>query len=259
MENTGYKIKLGCKKSVYDKRDLKYNIPLLKITLPSYCDLQNKIRQVFQQEYNDCVANACSNIITSLDEQNNKIDTVSRLFIYYNARCMENIGSEYVDEGTTIRDCMKALTKFNFIDEKIYEYVDKNVLRPPIYEIYEKASKNPYHINYYRSVLNNEYNLKYILSQAKLCIIFGAMLFESFTNLDYNFVCPIPNPNKEKFIGGHAMLIIGYLDLLQSFKILNSWGKNWGNHGIHYMPYNYICSDLCQDLWCVDKLDKDYI
>ena len=200
--DTKYKIKLGCKKSLHDKRDLKYNIPLLKITLPSYCDLQNKVRQIFQQEYNDCVANACSNIITSLDEHNNKIDTVSRLFIYFNARCMENTGAEYVDEGTTIRDCMKSLAKFNFIDEKTYEYNNNNVLRPPIYEIYEKARQQPYHINYYRSVSNNEYNLKYILSQSRLCIIFGAMLYESFTNLDRCFVCSIPNPNKEMFIGG---------------------------------------------------------
>ena len=76
----------------------------------------------------------------------------------------ENTGSEYVDEGTTIRDCMKALTKFNFIAEKIYDYDNKHVLRPPLFEIYEQARLQPYHINYYRSVLNNEYNLKYILS-----------------------------------------------------------------------------------------------
>ena len=251
------KVKLGCKKSIYDNRDLKYNIPLLKISLPSYCDLQNKIRQIFQQEYNDCVANACSNIITSLDEQHNKIDTVSRLFIYYNARCMENSGAEFVDEGTTIRDCMKSLAKYYFVDEKTYDYDNKHVLIPPIYGIYEKAKQKPYYINYYRSVFNNEYNLKYILSQSKLCIIFGAMLYESFMNLDWRFVCPIPNPNKEIFIGGHAMLIIGYDDDLQSFKILNSWGKNWGFNGIHYMSYNYICSDLAHDFWCIDKLDKD--
>ena len=46
------------------------------------------------------------------------------------------------------------------------------------------------------------------------------MLFESFTNLDWRFVCPVPNPNQEKFIGGHAMSIIGFDDALQSFKVL---------------------------------------
>ena len=104
-----YKIKLGCKKSRDDKRDLKYNIPLLKVSLPSYCDLQNKVRQIFQQEYNDCVANACSNCICSLDENNTKIETPSRLFIYYNSRCMENLRNEFVDKETTIRDCMNKI------------------------------------------------------------------------------------------------------------------------------------------------------
>ena len=53
-----YQIKLGCKKSKQDHRDFKYNIPLLKVSLPSYCDLSDKVRQIFTQRWNDCVANA---------------------------------------------------------------------------------------------------------------------------------------------------------------------------------------------------------
>ena len=76
---------------------------------------------------------------------------------------------------------MKAVSKFNFIDEKTYEYNSQYVFRNPPAEIYLKASCYPYFIHYYRSVVNTEYNLKYILSQVNNCIIFGAMLYESFT------------------------------------------------------------------------------
>ena len=39
-----FKIKLGFKKSIEDHRDLKYTIPLLKVNLPSYYTLEDKIR-----------------------------------------------------------------------------------------------------------------------------------------------------------------------------------------------------------------------
>ena len=141
--------------------------------------LEDKIRQIFTHEFNDCVANGTSNLICSLDTDNNKIYTPSRLFLYYNARCMDENGSQYIDEGTTIRSCMKSITKFNFVDEKPYSYDSRNVYNPPQLEINELAKNNKYNIKYYRNVINSEYSLKYIISQANLCIVFGAQLYES--------------------------------------------------------------------------------
>ena len=252
-----FKIKLGFKKSTEDHRDFKYNIPLQKISLPSHYTLENKIRQIFTQSWNDCVCNGTSNLICSLDKDNNKINTSSRLFLYYNVRQIEENGSEYIDEGCTIRGCMKSITKYNFIDEQIYNYDSKNVYNPPQLEIYELAKNNKYHINYYRNVVNSEYNLKYIISQANLCIVFGAQLFESFTNLDHNFCVPDPDVINEKCIGGHAMIICQYSDVLQCFGVINSWGTGWAKNGMHYMSYKYICSDLCSDFWCISNLEKD--
>ena len=111
-----FKIKLGFKKAKEDHRDMKYNIPLLKISLPSCYTLEDKKRQIFLQEHNDCVANGTSNLMCSLDKDKNKIDTPSRYFIYYNARCMDENGFQYNDEETTIRSCMKSITKFNFVN-----------------------------------------------------------------------------------------------------------------------------------------------
>jgi hypothetical protein len=138
----GFQVKLGWKKSKDDHRDLKYNLPQMKINLPSKCDLRHKIRQIFQQFYNDCVANGTSNLITALDEDKYLDYTPSRLFIYYNARLLEGYNAELLDEGTTIRDAMKCLTKYNFIDERIYDYNERHVLQPPSQEIYYKAKCN---------------------------------------------------------------------------------------------------------------------
>ena len=37
--------------------------------------------------------------------------------------------------------------------------------------------------------------------------------------------------------GGHAMLVVGYDDDMNAFKVVNSWGKEWGNDGFVWIDY----------------------
>ena len=37
--------------------------------------------------------------------------------------------------------------------------------------------------------------------------------------------------------GGHAMLVVGYDDDRNAFKVVNSWGKGWGNAGFVWIDY----------------------
>ncbi len=37
--------------------------------------------------------------------------------------------------------------------------------------------------------------------------------------------------------GGHAMLVVGYDDDRNAFKVVNSWGKSWGNQGFVWIDY----------------------
>jgi C1A family cysteine protease len=40
-------------------------------------------------------------------------------------------------------------------------------------------------------------------------------------------------------LGGHALCLVGYNDERRELKFINSWGKDWGDHGYGYMPYDY--------------------
>ncbi len=40
--------------------------------------------------------------------------------------------------------------------------------------------------------------------------------------------------------GGHAFVIVGYDDSAQRFKVMNSWGLNWGENGFWYISYEAI-------------------
>lgn len=37
--------------------------------------------------------------------------------------------------------------------------------------------------------------------------------------------------------GGHAMLVVGYDDEMNAFKVVNSWGQGWGNNGFVWIDY----------------------
>ena len=38
----------------------------------------------------------------------------------------------------------------------------------------------------------------------------------------------------------HAMLVCGYDDVIKAFKVLNSWGQNWGNSGYIWIDYDFF-------------------
>lgn len=41
-------------------------------------------------------------------------------------------------------------------------------------------------------------------------------------------------------VGGHALVIIGYDDSKNAFKVQNSWGTSWGNNGYFWISYSYL-------------------
>jgi len=69
-------------------------------------------------------------------------------------------------------------------------------------------------------------------------VIVGIDVYESFKNLSgsnsvYNTISGGP-------LGGHAVTIVGYDNRKYggAFKVINSWGTNWGDDGYFWIPYN---------------------
>ncbi|MGO8842941.1 MAG: C1 family peptidase [Methyloceanibacter sp.] len=47
-------------------------------------------------------------------------------------------------------------------------------------------------------------------------------------------------PADDKVHGGHAMTIVGYDERRQAFRLINSWGKGWGDHGYAWVSYDLL-------------------
>ena len=172
----------------------------------------------------------------------------SRLFIYYNERFSDGTVNE--DAGSEIRTGIKTIAKEGVCPETMWPYVISKFRNKPTEACYTEALKHRA-IKYMR-VDQDLVHLKACLSEG-YPIVFGFNVFESFESDEVAKTGKVPMPlPKEKNIGGHAVVIVGYDDEQQVFIVRNSWGEDWGDGGYFYMPYAYVTDNkLCDDFWTI--------
>ena len=236
-----------------DPRDLKYNAAR-PITIPSVVDLSGKCSPVFDQgQVGSCTGNAWAGALEYEENiQNEVFISFSRLFIYYNERVLDNDTSQ--DAGAEIRDGIKTLVKWGACNEKVWPYVESQFAIKPSLEAYSEATHHK--ALQYASVDQTEDALTHALA-AGHPIVFGITVYDSFESDEVasTGLVPMPDVNTEQCQGGHAVLIVGYDAHKRLFKVRNSWGPDWGDHGYFYLPFEFVLSaELCEDFWVLTQL-----
>ncbi|MGJ8743275.1 C1 family peptidase [Polaribacter sp.] len=102
------------------------------------------------------------------------------------------------------------------------------------------ASSN--RIKNFRRIQGSVNEIKEYLAQG-IPVVIGAMVNYEFTNLKGNSVLNNLNYTGEE--GGHAMVIGGYDDSRNAFRIVNSWGTYWGDNGYLWIDYNFLVNKFC--------------
>ncbi|MNY65566.1 Papain family cysteine protease [compost metagenome] len=82
-------------------------------------------------------------------------------------------------------------------------------------------------------------------------MVFAIDVYESFAGPQaaQTGQIPMPDMSREKRLGAHALLCVGFDDASQTLIIRNSWGSNWGHGGYAYLPYAYVQQGLVKDGW----------
>jgi hypothetical protein len=249
-----------------DKPDFSFKEklrPHLAQAYPGDVDFREHCTETDQRWAGSCAGNATADSIEVLNSiEGLPIVQLSRLFVYTMARNfmdMDGDGRSDIDkdEGTFIRLCFEVLSKFGVCREDLSEDeggwpydLTKNLHTLPSLKAMRRATGHRIH-SYYRIDSTGEDRIDDVLSalRAKHPVVFGTSINSAFQrcgNLD-----PIGPPDGVT-IGGHAMLIVGYLSG-KGFIIKNSWGAGWGEDGFCIMAPEYISWWGTQDLWVPTK------
>ncbi|MDR2589309.1 MAG: hypothetical protein LBC67_07775 [Spirochaetales bacterium] len=201
-----------------------------KNELPPFVDLAPYFpRPGHQGTQNSCVAWAAAYGVKSYQENRrrswgtNSNDTVfSPSFIY-------NQINKGRDGGSTIPDALELVKTQGAATLKTMPYGDYR--EQPPQRAREEASR--FRIESYEKLDGkNTASLKMVLAGGNPIIV-GMKTYENFPSYSGGVYRRVSGAH----LGGHAMVITGYDDSKNAFKILNSWGEGWGEKGFVWYDY----------------------
>jgi C1A family cysteine protease len=225
---------------------IKKGTPVLKTvkTSPTKFVISQLPPILNQGNWGTCVANAFS---FTISKQTSNNILISRLFVYNICRNI-NYSPLNQDNGTTIRTACQAIFNYGVCKENIYPYISSNLSTLPSLNAFQNSKR----FRQFTYVFINQdlTSIKNSLATYKCPIIFGIMIYPSFMS-HRNGIIPMPDPKKERLLGGHCMTIVGYDDSTKMFMCSNSWGTIWGSNGYCYIPYDYIINSMFARDFCV--------
>jgi hypothetical protein len=160
---------------------------------------------------------------------------ISARYIYYAAR--ERAGTTGFDGGAQLADAISVLSERGAVEESIWPYVPGQYAdKPPV--AVETAKR--FHIIDAKVVKGLD-GIKKALNQSGP-VVAGVSMYQSAFDAEprKTGIVPLPNPKKERMIGRHGIVIVGYNDNKKLVKFVNSWGPSWGENGFGFLPYDYV-------------------
>jgi len=162
---------------------------------------------------------------------------ISPAFIYNQI----NAGS---DAGASILDAQIMLCDQGACMLSDFPYHDNDYVTWPSESAYTHAityrGYDSYGISITSDVGINQ--VKYVLAANTTCVL-GINIYPNFDHIEnYDTVYTV-HDKSGRSRGGHAICIVGYDDNKQTadgpgaFRLVNSWGAGWGNHGYCWMSY----------------------
>ncbi len=193
-----------------------------------------------QRGEGSCTAQAGAGAYSFLLKQRGTTFNGSRNFLYYAERLID--GDIFKDAGSSLHTCAKALIKYGICEERLWPYMKLDMFLEPTSTCWKSGFGHRI----------ASYKVLKTLDDMKICLqsgspfIFGATIYESFESTNQSGLIAMPKPD-EAILGGHALIILGYIEDKKVFIGRNSWGSGWGAGGYFYLPYEYLMSKDCSE------------
>jgi C1A family cysteine protease len=240
-------VKFLLKKDRLDMRDYKA-VPVKTVDLPQKVSLREFCPPIKNQlSISSCGSHAWITAYEIMLKQKNKDWLIegSERHHYYHVRQSEYMDTYPGDSGQQLRFGAKVLTKIGMAPEFLCPYIvkDYNVLPSTLAESYTRFwTPKSY------SRVETVPDMKFLLAQS-YPIVFGVKIYTSFFSLS-TYTLAMPN-SRDRVLGGHAMVIVGYDENKRVFEVVNSHGRSYGDEGYLWISYEYMTKYLL-DAWIMD-------
>lgn len=190
-----------------------------------------------------------------LKQNHEQFPDLSEQFLYYNARKRNNMENE--DNGSNSICSVTSLMEDGICAESLWPYEVGSYAKQPSDEAYREAQSR--HIKSAVMVKKEIEDIKSALEDG-LPIIFCADIFPSFVQGVNGFIS-LPSQEEESELQNstenhaHAMVLCGYNDEQQVFKVRNSWGTSFGDKGYCYISYEYIRKYAYWDMVAITEIE----
>ena len=238
-----------------------------KASIPTSVDLRKWCSPIENQGgLGSCTANAGVGLVEYYERRAfaKHIDA-SRLFLY---KATRNLLHWTGDRGAFLRTTMAAMVLFGVPPEEYWPYLIEDFDKEPSSFCYAFAQDYQV-IQYFRLdslSTPKDLLLKRIKSflAAGLPSMFGFSVFSSIEQANGDGKIPYPCRG-ERILGGHAVVAVGFNDDIKiknttcgvettgALLIRNSWGREWGDKGYGWLPYEYVLAGLAIDWWSLLK------
>ncbi len=159
------------------------------------------------------------------------------------------------DGGSLPSDALQLMIDKGAATLAMMPYSDRDFTTQPTSAINEHAAN--FKALAYRKVSGTS-QIKAALANRNAVTV-GIKCYSSINNVNGSDPVYDPNPNYETDQGGHAVTIAGYDDGRYggAFKIINSWGINWGDNGYFWLPYDKVSDVMLVSYVLTDQQNGD--
>lgn len=232
------------RKSLPDKRD--YSFKQENSSVRPEVNLTQYDSAVGDQDHlGSCASFSITSAYENLVNQKypNYFSDLSKLYHYYHTRYLERtVGQDF---GVLhLRNAFKSIKDYCICAEEFWIYnVYKFDVQPPP-PAYSDSTKRTI-LNY--ASLNGTTETINAINE-NYPVVVGMDVFHDFMELNSsNPVLSMPGP-MDYSLGGHAVCLVGYSIPEKRFLAKNSFGKDWGNNGYCWIPFDYSDSYIF-DRW----------
>lgn len=170
------------------------------------------------------------------------------------------------DRGASLEDAGDLLQSIGAATLADFPYVPGDYYTQPGSAVKQKAA--PHRIKSWSTLFSSDKDgPDYIIQKTKEYLNTGDLVVAGGW-FGLNFSLPLENPDGTSMIitdqspiFGHAFVVVGYDDNMitpegkGAFKIINSWGKDWGDRGLSYITYQAFTANVDEGCVFTDLLN----